>query len=121
MIANFLFFFWIIVTYYIIFTFFLTDLEKNPAALALDFFVWLVGGRIPTICLLEFVVAIHNLKFKTCIDSTGVSSPGVPWDTQILVDQLTLFQSGGTDYAHLITTGPPRIFRPSDGPALVFK
>ena len=33
--------------------------------------------------------------------------PGVPWDTQILADQLTLFQPGGTDYAHLITTGTP--------------
>ena len=40
----------------------------------------------------------------------GVSSlgvPGVPWHTQILADQLTLFQPGGTDYAHLITTGTP--------------
>jgi hypothetical protein len=31
----------------------------------------------------------------------------VPWHTQILADQLTLFQPGGTDYAHLITTGTP--------------
>ena len=38
--------------------------------------------------------------------SLGV--PGVPWHTQILADQLTLFQPGGTDYAHLITTGTPR-------------
>ena len=32
-----------------------------------------------------------------------------PWvcHTQILADQLTLFQQGGTDYAHLITTGTP--------------
>ena len=40
--------------------------------------------------------------------SAGLSSlgvPGVPWHTQILADQLTLFQSGGTDYAHLISTG----------------
>ena len=37
--------------------------------------------------------------------SLGV--PGVLWHTQILVDQLTLFQPGGTDYAHLITTGTP--------------
>ena len=35
----------------------------------------------------------------------GLSSLGVPWNTQILVDQLTLFQPRGTDYAHLITTG----------------
>ena len=29
------------------------------------------------------------------------------WHTQILADQLTLFQPWGTDYAHLITTGTP--------------
>ena len=29
------------------------------------------------------------------------------WHTQILADQLTLFQPGGTDYAHLITIGTP--------------
>ena len=43
-------------------------------------------------------------------NTTGPSSlgaPGVPWHTQILADQLTLFQPGGTDYAHLITTGTP--------------
>jgi hypothetical protein len=31
----------------------------------------------------------------------------VPWHTQSLADQLTLFQPGGTDYAHLFTTGTP--------------
>ena len=40
------------------------------------------------------------------LSSLGV--PGVPWHTQILADQLTLFQRGETDYAHLITTGTPR-------------
>ena len=43
--------------------------------------------------------------------AAGVSSldvPDVPWHTQILADLLTLFQPGGTDYAHLITTGTPR-------------
>ena len=39
------------------------------------------------------------------LSSLGV--PGVPWHTQILADQLTLFQPGGTYYAHLITTGTP--------------
>ena len=39
------------------------------------------------------------------LSSLGV--PGVPWHTQILADRLTLFQPGGTDYAHLITTGTP--------------
>ena len=33
--------------------------------------------------------------------------PGVPWHTQILADQLILFETGGTDYAHQITTGNP--------------
>ena len=44
------------------------------------------------------------------ITNAGLSSlgvPGVPWHAQILADQLTLFQTGGTDYAHLITTGTP--------------
>ena len=40
------------------------------------------------------------------MSSLGV--PGVPWHTQYFTDQLTLFQPGGTDYAHLITTGIPR-------------
>ena len=35
------------------------------------------------------------------------SSLGVPWHTHILADQLTLLQPGGTDSAHLITTGTP--------------
>ena len=32
---------------------------------------------------------------------------GMSWHPQILADQLTLSQPGGTDYAHLITTGTP--------------
>ena len=43
----------------------------------------------------------------TVFDVTGLGVPGVPWHTQILADQLTLFQPRGTDYAHLITTGTP--------------
>ena len=31
----------------------------------------------------------------------------MPWHPQILADQLNLSQLGGTDYAHLITTGTP--------------
>ena len=44
------------------------------------------------------------------VGNSGLSSlgvPGVPWHTQILSDQLTLFQPWGTDYAHLFTTGTP--------------
>ena len=49
------------------------------------------------------VLIVENTK-------AGLSSLGVqrvPLHTQILADQLTLFQPGGTDYAHLITTGTP--------------
>ena len=42
----------------------------------------------------------------------------LPWHTQILADQLTLFQPGGTNYAHLITTGTPGF---SDLPTALFK
>ena len=45
------------------------------------------------------------IVYTAGLSSLGV--PGVPWHTQILEDQLTLFQPGGTDYAHLITTGTP--------------
>ena len=38
-----------------------------------------------------------DVKYKAGLSSLGV----------ILADQLTLFQPGGTDYAHLITTGTP--------------
>ena len=56
----------------------------------------------------EFPKSSFEQKFTTYIP--GLSSlgvPGVPWHTQILADQLTLFQPGGTDCAHLITTGTP--------------
>ena len=45
----------------------------------------------------------YNLVQQAC-------RPCRPWVCrvcQILADQLTLFQPGGTDYAHLITTGTP--------------
>ena len=47
-----------------------------------------------------------QVTFTSGPSSLGV--PGVPGHTQILADQLTLYQPGGTDYAHLITTGTPR-------------
>ena len=43
--------------------------------------------------------------FNAGLSSLGV--PGVPWHTQIWADQLTLFETRGTDYAHLITTSTP--------------
>ena len=50
-----------------------------------------------------------NLVIRA-LHSSGLSSlgvPGVPWHTQSLADQLTLFQPGGTEYAQLISTGTP--------------
>ena len=41
------------------------------------------------------------------IVSGGARGKGVPWNPKIFADQLTLSQPGGTDYAHLITTGTP--------------
>ena len=38
---------------------------------------------------------------------SSLGEPGIPWHTQILADQLTLFLPEGIDYAHLITTGTP--------------
>ena len=49
---------------------------------------------------------VNTIYFSAGLSSLGV--PGVPWHTQILADQLILFQPEGTDYAHLITTGTPR-------------
>ena len=49
---------------------------------------------------------IQHVVYVTGVSYLGV--PGVPWRTQYFADQLTLFQPGGTDYAHLITTGIPR-------------
>ena len=64
--------------------------------------------QIPT-CSLKFL-HLFSSKFAWQLIYAGLSSlgePGVPWHTQILADQLTLFQTGGTDYAHLIITGTP--------------
>ena len=49
----------------------------------------------------------HAQLAEKIFNGPGLSSLGVPWHTQILADQLTLFQPGGINYAHLITTGTP--------------
>ena len=55
----------------------------------------------------EYTVTPCTICSKSFVVVPGLSSLGVPWHTQILLDQLTLFQSRGTDYAHLITSGTP--------------
>ena len=44
---------------------------------------------------------------KAGLSSLGVL--GVPWQPQILADQLTLSKPGGADNAHHITTDPPNL------------
>ena len=51
---------------------------------------------------------LYPFRYETpCTGLSSLGVPGVPWHTQILADQLILFQPGGTDYVHLITTGTP--------------
>jgi hypothetical protein len=50
---------------------------------------------------------IIDYSYKYRPDVTGWGVPGVPWHPQILADQLTLFQPGGSDYARRINTGTP--------------
>ena len=45
---------------------------------------------------------MYGEEAPAAVTKSGLSSLGVPWHTQILADQLTLFQPGGTDYAQLI-------------------
>ena len=49
-----------------------------------------------------------SLVFRDVVPEGSRGVRGVPCHTQILAYQLTLFQSGETDYARLITTGTPR-------------
>ena len=48
-----------------------------------------------------------TLKVTYIAGLSSLGVPGVPGHTQILADQLTLFQPGGRDYAPLITAGTP--------------
>ena len=61
------------------------------------------GGGERVIMWLLIICPLIEIGFKGVLP--GV--PGVPWHPQILADQLTLSQPGGTDYAKLIITGTP--------------
>ena len=73
--------------------------------LARSLLKWRVTGSTPPY---RHVDEHNSWLTERCLPLTGLSSlgvPGVPWHTKILADQLTLFQPGGTDYPHLISTG----------------
>ena len=63
---------------------------------------------ISTRCRHNLVYFDYHYMSDTYSGLSSLGVPGVPWQTQYFADQLTLFQPGGTDYAHLITTGIPR-------------
>ena len=77
------------------------------------------NSKVPTLKAMGFVMPkaigqgtyalfhrfVRDLKVYSGVSSLGL--PGVPWHPQILADQLTLSQPGGTDYAHHSTTSPP--------------
>ena len=86
---------------------------------------WEVKGKAFKIVYLNDLS--KRLSGEKWIDhsAAGLSSPGVPgmpWHPQILTDNLTLSQPGGTDYAHQIILAPPdfqAFLRPCAGHALV--
>ena len=45
-------------------------------------------------------MTLWNAKFRPVVPGCAMAHPD-------LADQLTLFHPGGTDYAHIITTGTP--------------
>ena len=48
------------------------------------------------------------LYTTTRTDPSSLGVPGVPWHTQYLADQLTLFQPGGTNNDHHIANDTPK-------------
>ena len=62
-------------------------------------------GNLVLALLFSYWYALYNCR--GVVPGCAGCATGVPWHTQILADQLTLFQPGGTDYAYLITTGTP--------------
>ena len=68
------------------------------------------------------VFSLHE-SCNECNIYAGLSSlgvPGVPWHTQNLADQFTLFQPGGDRLCPPNYYWHTRIFRPSDGPEAIW-
>ena len=86
---------------YIFYPFFICGLYCKAELLIFHDYFFATINRTDTASFLLFCCTYYI----TGVSSLGV--PRVPWHTQILTDQLTLFQPRGTDYAHLFTTGTP--------------
>ena len=79
--------------------------DKEMCNLFLDIilFAILLIFMVLLMILPDTTQTMYYRMYYAGLSSLGV--PGVPWHTQILADQLTLFQPRGTNHAHLITTG----------------
>ena len=85
-----------------------------------------LSTETPTIGQLHNTLSFHRILMQgfwtVAVDllrAVGAGGAGcaMPPSPQILADQLTLFQPGGTDYAHLIATGTPEF---SDLPTALY-
>ena len=91
--------------------------KKSTHYIQITLYTYLLTTYVNCDCKVE-----KHYRWTIMIDDSGLSSlevPGVPWYPQILADQLTLSQPRGADYAHQIILAP-QIFRPSDGPVIVW-
>ena len=48
---------------------------------------------------------MEDLKTVVLAEVLSLVVPGMPWNPQVLADELTLSQKEGADYARQITTG----------------
>ena len=72
--------------------------------------LWTMSDMVKYRAAILSFLKLTALYFTMSDIDSGLSSPGVPgvpWHTQILVYQLTLFQPVVTDYAYLITNCTP--------------
>ena len=58
------------------------------------------------------VFSMYQVEVPLVPGLSSLGVPGVPRHTQILADELSLFQPLETDYAHLIATGTPGVLDP---------
>ena len=85
--------------------------ERHIFFLLADYFMLL---RSLSRFLATFTLVSKHFFYLSGPSSLGV--PGVPWHTQILADQLSLFSTRGDRLCPPNYYWHPRIFRPSYGP-----